>query len=612
MAYRHREAYRASQREMGPVGVTTANPQDIRVASGHGRLYVLGPGAPAVAARVAAAGGPPLVYNPRRHGYEASLTLATLRALRTASCGEDRRAFSRLCEADVLRWAQAATTSEARVTDMHARLEAGYRARLPWQDYTWQEQGFAAPRVPFAHQQVMATAALELDGVAFICDVGTGKTRAAVEAMAAQVRAAQVEVAVVVCPKKVIRTWCREMDSWARGTLRAVPVGRTPRAREAQVRALRHGDVLVCNYDVLGKVLDDIKLLVPSQRKLGFVVDEMQRLKNPHAKRTKAAMEMARRAVWRVGQSGSPILQGVQDIWSQWYVIDYGVTFGANFPTFRHEYTTQNPWTMEIEPRPGALERAGELMRRRGLRYRKEDCLDLPPRTWEVEEVEMGTEQAAAYRQMQETLVAVLRGGAEAGERAVATAANQLTVGMRLTQVTSGWLPDEDGVIHRFATNPKLDELEALVEENIGNEQIIVWAWYREDVRAICERLARYQPVTLVGGQSEREATAAEEAFASGARRLLVANPAAGGAGLNLQAASLAIYYSQWYALEHRLQSEGRNHRSGSERHARVTYIDLVCRGTVDEIVCRALQRKQDVAEVVTDLRRHLGLLEEA
>jgi SNF2 family DNA or RNA helicase len=67
------------------------------------------------------------------------------------------------------------------------------------------------------------------------------------------------------------------------------------------------------------------------------------------------------------------------------------------------------------------------------------------------------------------------------------------------------------------------------------------------------------------------------------------------------------VYYSQSYHLGHRLQSEDRCHRAGSERHEKVTYVDVVCRGTVDEIIAAALAGKKGMAEVVVDLREHLA-----
>ena len=100
----------------------------------------------------------------------------------------------------------------------------------------------------------------------------------------------------------------------------------------------------------------------------------------------------------------------------------------------------------------------------------------------------------------------------------------------------------------------------------------------------------------------------AERKFQAGEAKVLVGNPASAGVGLNLFQASVALYYSQGYNLEHRAQSEDRCHRSGSEIHDSVTYIDLSARGTVDEAVRAALAGKLELAEAVVELRRNIGM----
>jgi len=87
---------------------------------------------------------------------------------------------------------------------------------------------------------------------------------------------------------------------------------------------------------------------------------------------------------------------------------------------------------------------------------------------------------------------------------------------------------------------------------------------------------------------------------------VIIANPAAGGVGISLIQASYAIYYSKGFSLEADLQSEARNHRGGSEMHEKITRIDLVARGTIDEVVNEALKSKLNVAEQILEKRNQL------
>ena len=84
--------------------------------------------------------------------------------------------------------------------------------------------------------------------------------------------------------------------------------------------------------------------------------------------------------------------------------------------------------------------------------------------------------------------------------------------------------------------------------------------------------------------------------------RFFVANPSTGGYGLTLTAATLVVYYSNSFDAEHRLQSEERAHRIGQTQ--KVTYVDLITEGTVDEKIVRSLKSKfrlsaQTLGEVV-------------
>ena len=64
--------------------------------------------------------------------------------------------------------------------------------------------------------------------------------------------------------------------------------------------------------------------------------------------------------------------------------------------------------------------------------------------------------------------------------------------------------------------------------------------------------------------------------------------------GITLTASSTVIYYSNTYNLEHRIQSEDRAHRIGQTN--KVTYVDLICRKTVDEKIVTSLINKKSIA----------------
>lgn len=578
----------------------------IKVTTGYGRLYVSGPDYRQLLSL------PGATENQRRRCVELSLTLDTFRAIKRAMRYTSQQLAS-CCTDEVMQWATAAAKMEKAVNAVHDQLATGWRRDLPWEDAS------GRGRNPFDHQKVMSSVATSLDGCAFLAVMGLGKSRSAIQAIRFMLDTDQLDVVLTICPKGVLRTWQDQMEEWAPGYWIEVLTGtKNERAQELKMwkPTKSYPKVLALNYDVVDALKGDLQRFM-QQYRVGLVLDEMHKVKNPDAKRSKAILVLAQFARWRLGMTGSPVLQGIQDVWSQWYTIDLGITFGANYVQYRREFLTEDPYSFSLDPKEGALDEVGARMRRRGLRYTKEECLDLPPKLYEKLEVDLTTDQWRAYHQMEAELVAWLRD--QNGDEATATAANQLAAMLRLTQITSGFVPDEFGVIHRFNPNPKLQTLEDIVRAEINNQQIIVWCRYTEDIARIAECLRDLQPAVIAGDPAVQEAARrsrlampkradVESLFQRGERRLIVANPAAGGLGLNLWRGSLAIYYSQGYSLENRIQSEDRCHRAGSEIHQHVTYIDLVAEGTIDEIIVGALLGKKHVADVVVDLRRALGV----
>jgi SNF2 family DNA or RNA helicase len=224
-------------------------------------------------------------------------------------------------------------------------------------------------------------------------------------------------------------------------------------------------------------------------------------------------------------------------------------------------------------------------------RVLKVDCLDLPAKVYIRRDVELTPEQDRLYRQMKKLALAKL----ESGE--LATTASVLTQIMRLQQICCGHLMPDEGEIQLVKSN-RLNELLDVVEELQG--KAIIWATYTHDIKQIAEALRdRFGPdsvATYYGATPQDERQEIVNAFQEpeSPLRFFVGQPKTGGYGLTLTAANTVIYFSNSYDLEIRLQSEDRAHRIGQTN--KVTYIDLVSPGTIDEKILQALRDKVDIA----------------
>ena len=108
----------------------------------------------------------------------------------------------------------------------------------------------------------------------------------------------------------------------------------------------------------------------------------------------------------------------------------------------------------------------------------------------------------------------------------------------------------------------------------------------------------------MTGEQSASEKRESELAFQNDPEvRVIIANRAAGGVGVNLVAASYSIVYSRNFSLAEELQSEARNHRGGSQIHEKIVKIDLAIKDSLDEIVLDALRNKNQISTDILDVK---------
>ena len=206
----------------------------------------------------------------------------------------------------------------------------------------------------------------------------------------------------------------------------------------------------------------------------------------------------------------------------------------------------------------------------------------------------MTIEQLKAYTEMKKTAMAFLE-----NEKTM-TAVNVLTQLVRLHQITCGHVKTDEGEVLSLKNN-RITELMNVLEETRG--KVIIWAVYRHDIQSIEQTIGDMygkESVSSFYGDTKdsiRQSIVDRFQDSEDPLRFFVGNPKTGGYGLTLTASHTVIYYSNDYSLEVRMQSEDRAHRIGQT--SKVTYVDLIAEGTVDEKIVKALNNKIDLASQV-------------
>lgn len=463
---------------------------------------------------------------------------------------------------------------------------------------------------PYEHQKKALREARGREAFAFLMEMGTGKTKVAVDEIGIMYDDQNIDAALVVAPKGVYANWTNieipnhmPQDIVKQAAIYLWDGMGTQRSKNLAERCLNHRglSILVMNTEAFSsskKAIEFAKLFL-SRRKVAMYIDESTLIKNHSSARAKTLTKLAPLARFRRIMTGSPVTRSPLDFFSQFQFLKPGLLGTSNWFAFRSRYAILE---QKVFGGRSILTVSGyqnlpdltERVRKNSFRVLKEDCLDLPPKVFVRREVELSEEQARAYAQMRDEAFAELENDQFASATAV------ITQIMRLHQIVCGHITNADGELVRLP-NKRVDALLETCEELSG--KTIVWARYREDLRSICAALrVVYGDESVVdyhGGTKSEDRAIAVDRFQNDPKCLFfVANQSTGGYGITLVAASNVIYYSNDYDLEKRLQSEDRAHRSGQTKS--VTYVDLVAPGTVDDKILEALVNKKNIADLVT------------
>jgi len=462
---------------------------------------------------------------------------------------------------------------------------------------------FELKRKLWDHQRVAFEKFKVSPEAALFFEVGTGKTLTAIAMMLEWYRRHnRIMRTLVICPIVVCENWRRELNEACDDLPIDVLVGTKQKRLDIMSRydKKRHG-ILITNYEALG--ISDVFTKILNWNPELIICDESSKVKNHKAVRTKRTQTLSEGAKVKYILTGTPVLNTPMDLFAQFLVLDGGATFGKNFLVFRARYFYDKNSGMpphrhfpKWEPRPGINQEFGRLISAKSMRVKKSECLDLPPLVRQRINVTMDPGQSRAYDSMKKDFIAFL------GERAC-SAQLAITKGLRLQQIVSGYVQlDGQAEPTYFKSNPRLVALTDLLESILPDHKVIVWASFRENYKMIAAELEKLKVKyrLLVGGISDMKRQEAIDDFQFSDRvRVLIANPGSGGIGINLTAASYAIYYSRNFSLEHDLQSEARCYRGGSEVHEKITRIDLVTPDSIDELILEALEKKEAIGEKI-------------
>jgi SNF2 family DNA or RNA helicase len=407
---------------------------------------------------------------------------------------------------------------------------------------------------------------------------GLGKTLVAIDSFRRLREMRAADRMLVVCPNSLKRNWAAEIVKFAPNLSVEIAEG-PPRVRR-QTFATAKSDVIVTSYETARVEVTPILALLDTHRTV-LVLDESHAAKNWQSRTSASMRHFAPNCRYRWLLSGTPVTNTPADLYTQIEIIAPGKRPLGSLETF----------LAQVEDDPSAAF-AKPVLDRLVLRRTKEQCLDLPDKSFTDVIVDLPPWQRKLYNDMRTQMVCDIQ--AMSGRQYQAFASTALAQLTRLSQLASNpalLFPEIDD------TPGKFDLLDGLMVDilSLPARKVIVWSNYVRNIETLLARFSKYGAMAIYGGveAGDRQEIAGRFQSDPGAR-VLIANAAAAGTGFTLTAASYTIYESMSWRYDHYAQSQDRNHRIGQTQP--VTYLRLIAADTIDEAIARALERKSSMA----------------
>jgi len=435
-------------------------------------------------------------------------------------------------------------------------------------------------------------------GACLADDMGLGKTMQVLSLLLVLKReSAEVRPSLLVAPASLLANWAAEAERFA-PSLRLL-IAHPSVMPAAELRALDPArladtDLVITSFGSL--LRQPVLATIPWRL---AIVDEAQAIKNPGAKQTRQVKQL--QAQSRIALTGTPVENRLSDLWSIFDFTHPGLLGSdkvfANFTRRLAQAEHFGPLRTLVRP---------YILRR--LKTDKRVIDDLPDKTELKAWCHLSPSQAALYQRAVKDLATALEDAEGIGRKGVV-----LSFLMRFKQICnhpSQWLGDgawqaEDS--GKFARLRQLAEVIAAKQE-----KVLVFTQFRETTEPLAAFLGSIfgrEGLVLHGGTPVAKRRELVKRFQEDELTpFFVLSLKAGGAGLNLTAASHVIHYDRWWNPAVENQATDRAFRIGQKRNVLVH--KFICRGTVEDRIDQLIETKQQLVKDVLEGGAELLLTE--
>ena len=425
---------------------------------------------------------------------------------------------------------------------------------------------------------------------ALLIDMGLGKTTITLTAIRNLLfDSFEVCKVLVIAPLRVAKnTWTDEIKKWEH--LSTLTYSLIIGNENERLSALNEQtDIYIINRENVDWLVNK------SGYKFDFdmvVIDELSSFKNHQSKRFKSLMKVRPLVKRIVGLTGTPSSNGLMDLFAEFKILDMGKRLGYFIGQYRNTYfkpdKMNGPIVYSYKPLPNAENAIYEKISDITVSMKANEYLKMPELLTSNYVVELSNSEKNQYDEMKKSLVLEITDGE-------ITASNAASLSNKLCQLSNGAIYDDEQNIVEIHDR-KLEALEDIIESMNGKPLLIAY-WYRHDLERIKSRF------------SVREIKTSEDIsdWIDGKIPVALIHPASAGHGLNLQSGgSTLVWFGLTWSLELYQQTNARLYRQGQKNTVVIQHI--IAKGTIDEQILKALQRKDKTqSDLIDAVKADLG-----
>lgn len=446
------------------------------------------------------------------------------------------------------------------------------------------------------HQKNAFIKLKDIQACALFMDMGTGKTRTTLEFVQYRKKSNKIKNVLWICPINTKKNLEKDIKKHSFFCI-------------ADIEKYGNEDICVVGIESISRS-DRIYNMVycfAKKYKNDFmlVVDESHMIKNRKAKRTERIINISKFAKYKLILTGTPITNGVWDLYTQMYILHPGILGYKSFYDFakRHlEYSKKYPG-MIIGSRK--IEYITQKINPYIYQVTKKECLDLPLKNYQNRYLYMSKEQRKIYNSVKEYFLNKIN--LEEFDSFIIF--NMIGY---LHRICSGYIDatfidydplKEQEMITRFQfkTNDKAKAVVQELNHMPPDAKKIIWYRYNSDLELLQEVLQENH-IVLSGKIKQKKREESIDHFINGDINIALININIGGTGLNLQKSNYMIYYNNTYDYTKRTQSEDRVYKIGQDKNVHI--IDILYHSSVDERIDYSIRKK---SSLIRDLRERIN-----